>query len=158
MDMERLVQGMGDLMEGRTSNAPELIGFTSWAELLHALSMDDGSELSVMVKLLEEYDVDQLLSSLRSTVQEHENPDIVLSTVHKAKGLEWNCVQLSSDMMNNLPEKLWATPDLKASELRLLYVAVTRAKKELILPPEIRRFLDVKRTSADPQAERKWSL
>lgn len=61
--------------------------------------------------------------------------DIVLSTIHKAKGLEWDWVILVDDM---LPEGLRVVaegsedPGLRA-ELNLLYVAVTRAKRRLTI-------------------------
>lgn len=142
-EMERLVRGIGDIQQGRPSSVAELIGFASWEELVNTVQLDKRCELHVIVSLVERLGVDELLSCLQGTVGEDDNPEIVLSTVHKAKGLEWDCVELSADLMKNLPENHWSTTRLEQSELRLLYVAVTRARKELTLPREIRRFLSV---------------
>ncbi|MGW5384072.1 UvrD-helicase domain-containing protein [Nocardia sp. NPDC003963] len=61
-------------------------------------------------------------------------PDVVVSTAHKAKGLEWNNVRIGDDFKG--PELDNATGELSMpseEELRLAYVAVTRAKKKLDL-------------------------
>jgi hypothetical protein len=54
---------------------------------------------------------------------EHTHADITITTAHKSKGLEWNCVRLSYDF----PVKL-LSGDNAEEELRLFYVATTRAK------------------------------
>lgn len=65
-------------------------------------------------------------------------PDILITTAHKAKGLEWNTVKLGDDFNTgeiktkgtevNLPN----VPKYNKEELRLFYVAITRAKKCLL--------------------------
>ena len=57
-----------------------------------------------------------------------ENADYVISTAHKAKGLEWGKVQLDDDFYYDV-----TTNGIKISpeELRLLYVACTRAQNNL---------------------------
>ena len=59
-------------------------------------------------------------------------PDVVVSTAHKAKGLEWDRVRIGDDFRGpkedpQTGELLMPAPE----ELRLAYVAVTRARKEL---------------------------
>ena len=142
-EMERLVRGIGDVRDGRPSDVAELVGIASWNELTTAVRLDVQCELAVMVNLVGKFGVDKLLKCLRETVGEDDSPDIVLSTVHKAKGLEWDCVELSPDLMKNLPETNWNTTRLDPSELRLLYVAVTRARTKLVLPMVIQQFLAV---------------
>ncbi|MFX1452631.1 MAG: ATP-dependent helicase, partial [Promethearchaeota archaeon] len=79
------------------------------------------------------------ISELSSSVKESNNKDddnhrIVLSTIHRAKGLEWKIVFIIS-----LSEKLFPsthiTKDQKdiEEERRIFYVAVTRARDELFL-------------------------
>ncbi|MFD4406656.1 3'-5' exonuclease [Nocardia sp. NPDC058499] len=61
-------------------------------------------------------------------------PDVVVSTAHKAKGLEWDNVRIGDDFKG--PEPDTATGELvmpPEEERRLAYVAVTRAKKKLDL-------------------------
>jgi superfamily I DNA/RNA helicase len=50
-------------------------------------------------------------------------PAVVLSSVHKAKGLEWNRVHLLSKTFK---------PGAEGEEANIYYVALTRAKKELV--------------------------
>lgn len=54
---------------------------------------------------------------------------VTLSTIHKAKGLEWTTVFLLD--WNLLPSRYAETPAAKTQERNLQYVAVTRAKLDL---------------------------
>jgi DNA helicase-2/ATP-dependent DNA helicase PcrA len=57
---------------------------------------------------------------------------LVLSTVHSAKGLEWQSVHLVAAYDGNFPADLAAgTSESIAEERRLLYVALTRARRSL---------------------------
>jgi DNA helicase-2/ATP-dependent DNA helicase PcrA len=57
---------------------------------------------------------------------------LVLSTVHSAKGLEWQSVHLLAAYDGNFPADLAAgTSESIAEERRLLYVALTRARRSL---------------------------
>jgi len=57
---------------------------------------------------------------------------LTLSTVHSAKGLEWRSVHLLHAADGNFPSEMALGDDAGlAEELRLMYVALTRAKDEL---------------------------
>ena len=57
---------------------------------------------------------------------------LTLSTIHSAKGLEWRSVQLLHAADGNLPSEMALGDEHGlAEELRLMYVALTRAKDEL---------------------------
>ncbi len=59
---------------------------------------------------------------------------LTLSTIHSAKGLEWRSVQLIHASDGNLPSEMSLGDSAGlAEELRLMYVALTRAKDELII-------------------------
>ena len=64
----------------------------------------------------------------------HDEPPLVLSTIHSAKGLEWDTVFVIALSDGSLPVT-YALDDDEAieEECRLLYVAVTRAKNNLYL-------------------------
>jgi DNA helicase II / ATP-dependent DNA helicase PcrA len=58
---------------------------------------------------------------------------VILSTVHQAKGLEWNAVFLIGLIDGRFPSARSLSTDNEEEERRLFYVAVTRAKEELSL-------------------------
>jgi DNA helicase-2/ATP-dependent DNA helicase PcrA len=59
---------------------------------------------------------------------------LVLSTVHSAKGLEWQAVYLVAAYDGNFPSDLAAgSRESLAEERRLLYVALTRARRSLVV-------------------------
>lgn len=59
---------------------------------------------------------------------------LVLSTIHSAKGLEWNTVILIWATEGKIPSPMsLGDPDDLEEERRLLYVAVTRAKDRLVI-------------------------
>jgi len=57
---------------------------------------------------------------------------LVLSTVHSAKGLEWDAVHVISAYDGNFPADMaTSSPEGVAEERRLFYVALTRARRRL---------------------------
>ena len=67
-----------------------------------------------------------------------EDCTVVISTGHKAKGREWKSVRLIDDFARSKPRKGSASPaQLDLAELRLLYVAITRAKECLDIPTSL---------------------
>ena len=85
--------------------------------------------------------VDALLSELAlvSTVGEgtaedvHDEERVVLSSIHQAKGLEWEGVFLVWLCEGRFPSGRSTTQAQEEEERRLFYVAVTRARDELYL-------------------------
>jgi DNA helicase-2/ATP-dependent DNA helicase PcrA len=67
---------------------------------------------------------------------------LVLSTVHSAKGQEWEAVYVLNVTDGSFPSE-FATgrPELVEEERRLLYVAMTRAKRELHLIAPLRFYV-----------------
>jgi DNA helicase-2/ATP-dependent DNA helicase PcrA len=59
---------------------------------------------------------------------------VILSTIHSAKGQEWDIVYVLNVADGNFPSEFSAgKPEMIEEERRLLYVAVTRARNELHL-------------------------
>lgn len=68
---------------------------------------------------------------------------LVLSTIHSAKGQEWNAVFLMDVIDGRIPSDLGVgTPAELEEERRLLYVAMTRAKDHLHLVQPLRMFIE----------------
>jgi Superfamily I DNA and RNA helicases len=63
----------------------------------------------------------------------HPSDAIVLSTIHSAKGLEWDTVYLYACDDGSMPHPRAYTDADFAEERRLMYVAVTRARSTLML-------------------------
>lgn len=113
------------MRDGRTYH-PELACFDSWIEVMDYVRNDEqGNELKVLASLVDQYGVPAILAALERMPPE-AYCDTVVSTVHKAKGREWDSVALAGDLP---PGKLGENPG--EEELRLIYVATTRARHEL---------------------------
>lgn len=111
----------------QVNNVPELAYFHNWKEVMEFVESSDGSDIKSMVKLVDEYGSKQLKHALNA-LSEPKDADYVISTAHKAKGLEWQNVQLDNDFNYDIDNgQLKISPE----ELRLLYVACTRAKSTL---------------------------
>jgi DNA helicase-2/ATP-dependent DNA helicase PcrA len=67
---------------------------------------------------------------------------LVLSTIHSAKGQEWDAVFLLNVADGNFPSEFsTGRPDLVEEERRLLYVAMTRAKTDLHLIAPLKYYV-----------------
>jgi DNA helicase II / ATP-dependent DNA helicase PcrA len=75
---------------------------------------------------------------------------LILSTIHSAKGQEWNAVFLLNTVDGCLPSDLatGSTPEIE-EERRLLYVAMTRAKDQLHLMVPQRFFTHGRRSTGE---------
>jgi DNA helicase-2/ATP-dependent DNA helicase PcrA len=74
-----------------------------------------------------------LRSEAQNALEESTHDAVTLTTFHKAKGLEWKSVFIVGMEDGYVPIAKAESNSALAEELRLLYVAITRAKKELTL-------------------------
>ncbi|MEQ9310503.1 MAG: ATP-dependent helicase [Balneolaceae bacterium] len=86
-------------------------------------------------KMLEELALDPITATAVETEQkQNEESPLVLSTIHSAKGLEWEHVFIIQCLDGILPSAYSVDDEEQLDEeLRLLYVATTRAKKMLYI-------------------------
>lgn len=85
--------------------------------------------IRVFTRQMRSQSVDALLARILNLFDDDANPNkIVLSTIHKAKGKEWNRVFI---LKYGLIGK-WSKPGVPDQEGNLKYVAKTRAMNELI--------------------------
>ena len=75
-------------------------------------------------------------------VEEDGGKRLVLSTIHSAKGLEWDTVFIINLAEGRFPSAQAVLPAHREEERRLLYVAATRARKQLYLvyPQEVMSY------------------
>lgn len=144
-EMMELLRGVADLKQGLPSTVPEFFGFSDWKSVVAFAKSGEGAHLLTLVNLVESRGEKQLMWALKHTVEEEES-DLVISTAHKAKGMEWSRVRLMDDFLRsqkNGTDHLAPSrpPTDDAEETRLLYVAMTRAREELEVPaPLAARF------------------
>src|SRR5205823_1605996 len=70
-----------------------------------------------------------------------EEDYLTLSTVHSAKGLEWDSVHVISASDGNFPSDMaLTTPEGLEEERRLFYVALTRARRTLAIYAPLRYY------------------
>jgi ATP-dependent DNA helicase UvrD/PcrA len=75
---------------------------------------------------------------------------LILSTVHSAKGQEWDSVYVLNVADGNFPnEHAAGRPDQVEEERRLLYVAITRAKHELHLLAPLKYYITQQSRTGD---------
>lgn len=83
-----------------------------------------GEDLKLLVKLVDEFGPDRIIEALRNMPPESV-ADIVISTAHVSKGRQFATVQLADDFPDG------PLSAVEPEELRLLYVAVTRAQERV---------------------------
>lgn len=116
-----------ELQETGKTWHPELRCFSSWDEVLTYTELDAlGGELKLMVKLVEDFGVGVIVEALER-MPSAERADMLVSTAHKSKGLQWPSVQIADDFPD--PDDRERPPS--DEEYRLAYVAATRAEREL---------------------------
>lgn len=108
--------------------------FKSYDSYVEAAEASEDPEMLRTMRILKDHsDIPRLLRALREySTDDIDQADIVVSTTHRAKGLEWDVVKLEEDFPDIFdPEKV--DPDQVGDELNLLYVGVTRARKILVI-------------------------
>jgi DNA helicase-2/ATP-dependent DNA helicase PcrA len=69
----------------------------------------------------------------RSTETDHLDSELSVATIHASKGLEFDCVVVCGTGSGQMPHPKSVDPEAFEEERRLMYVAITRARKRLLL-------------------------
>jgi superfamily I DNA/RNA helicase len=116
-------------------------------ELQDYIDKTEDIQLRMMVEVVKEYgnEIPGIIKSIKDKHvpnDEKEKAEMIFSTVHRCKGMEYDSVQIVNDFVTE--EKLQTLADNKKKEkinkeklneeINLLYVAVTRAKNSLYIP------------------------
>ncbi len=126
--LSRFVDAAESLKNGKmVTDVPELAWFKSWHDVHEYCETNEGSDVKPLVKLVDDHGTTALKKAM-TQISPIEQADYIISTAHKAKGLEWNKVHLEDDYQFKLNQYDYKISD---EELRLLYVACTRAKEML---------------------------
>ena len=129
----------GERMSSPPKASKDLDGITNLAEFKKAVDDADNNRLNMLAKLLKENSIDELRAALKKIITDKKklpkdrDSYVHIQTAHTSKGLESPRVKIWSDFRK--PKRDGAgnliLPD--EQELRLSYVAVTRAEEELDL-------------------------
>jgi DNA helicase-2/ATP-dependent DNA helicase PcrA len=94
-----------------------------------------GAQHATRERFLSELTLDPpLVSSDQSGRASKDEDYVILSTIHSAKGQEWDYVYILNVADGNFPSEFAnGKPELLEEERRLLYVAMTRARNELYI-------------------------
>jgi len=113
---------------------------------IYAKDLDD-FQLSGMVKVVREYArilpdaVYDMMKISKNFVENQNGPGIILSTVHGAKGQEYDRVYVDSDIAVSLSRPEALSTKAFGDEANIAYVAFTRAIGELYLPQDFKGIL-----------------
>jgi len=130
-DLIALVEDCEALMAGRPKGSLAL--FKDWKSLVEHSETPQGGDLKPLVDAISRYGCQGLRRLLERGLVERAR--ITVATIHRAKGLEWDKVTIIDD---------WARIKQyqdDPAERRLLYVAITRARKELVLSDVVSAWL-----------------
>ncbi len=137
-----LLRAAADLKEGRRASHSMLRAFSSWDEVKEHVRHDSNAhELATWTRLIDEYGIPALDNAI-TAASLWSRDGVVVSTAHKAKGLEWDTVRIADDFAVILARAaISGDKDQLAEEKRLAYVAVTRARRRLD-PGPLAHFAD----------------
>jgi superfamily I DNA/RNA helicase len=113
-------------------------------ELEDYISKTDDMQLKMMVDIVKEYgnDIPAIIKEIKEKhIDDREQADMIFSTVHKSKGMEYDTVHLVNDFVNEEKIEKWLkegwpgmTPEKLNEEINMLYVAITRTRNSLHIP------------------------
>jgi F-box protein, helicase, 18 len=116
-------------------------------ELEEYIEKTEDVQLGMMLEIVKKYE-DDIPSIIKKIKEKHiadndkEKAEIIFSTVHRCKGMEYDVVTLVNDFITqerieSESEKEEVNKAKLNEEINLLYVAVTRAKTELHIPEKL---------------------
>lgn len=119
-------------------------------ELEDYIGKTEEAQLGMMVEIVKEYgnDIPDIIKAIKNKHignDEKEKAEMVFSTVHRCKGMEYDSIQIVNDFINeekleklkkenNEGEKYMSKLN---EEINLLYVAITRTKNSIHIPESL---------------------
>ena len=124
------IEGLGRMYKPREDAEKR---YQNVLEIIHTIEGRE-KEDKRCIPLQEYLESVSLMEEYRRRQEKDEDPNaVMLLTVHASKGLEFPCVFVTGMEKNLFPHEKSAGLKALAEERRLFYVALTRAKSDLIL-------------------------
>jgi len=155
-----------NLHNGKTDKIKDrlIAGMKTMKELEDYIDKTEDNSLKMIVEVVKEFGnkLPGLINELKNNhSSSKEEADMIFSTVHRCKGMEYDDVILLNDFINHEKLKkqvaLYGGDDITAQdknrlaeEINILYVAITRAKNKLKIPPEINPLRSIELTQQPP--------
>lgn len=115
----------------------------SMVKLEEYIEKTEDRQLGMLVEIVKEYgnDIPDILNSLKQKHVDNEDKDkaeIIFSTIHRCKGMEYDTVQLVPDFITeeNVNKKSYELSKIN-EEINLLYVAITRTRNSIYIPEKL---------------------
>ncbi|MBD3808226.1 MAG: ATP-dependent helicase [Epsilonproteobacteria bacterium] len=139
-DILNLMSGNHDYIKNEfIKNFPDFSSLNKYAREMNDISMI--GTIGIVLKHMGN-NLHGLIAALKeSATTKIEDADIVVTTAHRSKGLEWAQIELVDDFPFASETKMSRAN--VGEELRLLYVAITRAMNSVKVPEEILDYLQV---------------
>ena len=125
--------------------------FNSYNEMKeYAKSVDDW-ELLGICKVVEKYNdaIPRLIRDIKNHHVDQHDAEVLLTTAHKSKGLEWENTFLADDFPPLVDgDKIIDSKELDPDEFNLIYVAITRSKQGIKFSKEssLKKFIQKSKT------------
>ncbi|MEM8633439.1 MAG: 3'-5' exonuclease [Pseudomonadota bacterium] len=132
-ELAALIKDVSSLQRGRPASHPELFGFTNWGDLVDFAGTEPGKHLRTLVSIVERHGTHCLMKILAWCHDDEVQDCLTISTAHKAKGCEWDSVKIADDFASSISR----SGEIGVDERRLFYVAITRAKRNLVINLDI---------------------
>lgn len=115
---------------------PTILFFKSYPELEAYADTVDDKELKMLIRVIDKYteNIPDLINQLKTkSVKNLSNKEIILTTAHKAKGMEFDSVVLLDDYtdLKTQVNKKGKEEGPTTEDINILYVAATRAISNL---------------------------
>jgi superfamily I DNA/RNA helicase len=129
--LPKIAEAAQQLKAGRRTSHPELFLFPTWGAVQEYVENDSAArDLKSLVRLVDTHGAETVIHAVRRLSPE-DDAQVTISTAHKAKGREWASVRIGPGFGPPFVGDGQAQPPLSLEEARLIYVAVTRAKRML---------------------------
>ena len=136
----------------------------SMRELQDYIDKTEDNSLAMIVDVVKEFgnELPSLINELKTHhTASKKDADMIFSTVHRCKGMEYDSVTLLNDFITEDKLKRYladndgkkindADKNRLAEEINILYVACTRARNKLIIPPGINPLRSIELGQTEP--------
>lgn len=129
---------------------PIVASMNSFEQLEEYADLSEDAELQTLIDMVSEYgkELPYFMNRLKEyhvSDDDRNKADMIFSTVHRCKGLEYDSVSLEDDFIGAAKiKRLGDKKDLSQAEIdkiieeiNLVYVAITRSRNKLTLPAEL---------------------